>query len=375
MLYTTAIGILALIFAYYNKNHKEFKGLELAFILISIFLCLRYDFGPDYKGYLVDFIELNSYGISIFEIKKLALLRIQGEVGWVILNKLCEPIGFFGMVILITIFENYIIYRFIKNYISHDWYWYAIFTYCFTASIFLIAACSMLRQWLAVCIFLWASEYLIKRKPVQYFLLTACAISIHTTAWVLVPVYFLTYLKPTESFSQKNILFFIIFFIIWSYIIPHFFQSNLSTIVELEEFSYYKNYIDDRTKSTSSSLFGLASFFIQNYLLTLIVLLQLPNMDKKYQLISILYCLNVLIIPMKEVLPLIGRLQYYFILFGLVAVPHAISKMKEKGIKWWYYAILLYTIFVSREFFSLSSLRNWGSFKTYQTIFSIDQWV
>lgn len=57
MIVTTLLGIITVILAYLAKYKNVQLGLKTSFILILIFLALRYNFGNDYKKYPQGFIK------------------------------------------------------------------------------------------------------------------------------------------------------------------------------------------------------------------------------------------------------------------------------------------------------------------------------
>ena len=153
MIYTVAIvGLISMFFA--AMPRKQFKyGLEVAWLILFVFLAIRYDFGNDYMAYYDDFEMLNSY--AKFGIDSDA----HNEPGWQILCHLFNPLGFFAMVAFLTAIECYILYRFIKEYVPERYYWFAIFLYVFTPSIMLVGA-SMMRNMLAITLVIVSIKYI-----------------------------------------------------------------------------------------------------------------------------------------------------------------------------------------------------------------------
>jgi hypothetical protein len=50
MLIATILGLITTLLAYIARSEKNRMCLKLAFILIFVFLALRYNFGNDYNG-------------------------------------------------------------------------------------------------------------------------------------------------------------------------------------------------------------------------------------------------------------------------------------------------------------------------------------
>ena len=121
-------------------SKKESGGLKAAFVLITIFLGIRYMYGSDYPAYLDLFKQYNTDGIPIWDIKGMLESDIYGELGWQILNKLFKPFGYFGLIMALSVFENIVIYKMVKEYVPSRWYWLAIVVYMLNTRLFLIGA-------------------------------------------------------------------------------------------------------------------------------------------------------------------------------------------------------------------------------------------
>ncbi|HHX67992.1 MAG TPA: hypothetical protein GX708_08095, partial [Gallicola sp.] len=112
---TIIISLIAILFAWIARFQKtKYGGLEAAFILLTIFMSIRYNFGNDYPGYLNRFLSIGAFS-------NIDLTLESTEIGWAVLNLLFQPIGFFGMVIVLTVFEYAVIYRLIKKYVPKEW--------------------------------------------------------------------------------------------------------------------------------------------------------------------------------------------------------------------------------------------------------------
>ena len=104
------VAIVSTLLAYSASKGNKY-GLHQAFILITLFFCFRYDFGSDYLAYLQMFNNINRYNIGLLDFNSLSIFSEKGELGWVLLNKLFNPFGFFGLIAFLSILENYIIFN------------------------------------------------------------------------------------------------------------------------------------------------------------------------------------------------------------------------------------------------------------------------
>jgi hypothetical protein len=181
MITVAIFNSIVVFFASLAKSQKSDYWLKLSFILIFLFLALRYDYGNDYMGYLDDFLSREYLDMSS-----------QFEIGWQILCLLFKPVGFFYMVGFLAAINCMVYYRFIKKYVSSSYYWLAVLIFVFDPHCMLILSSAM-RQSVAVMIFVYSIDYLYKKDLVRYVLCIGMASMFHTSALVLLPLYLLSY--------------------------------------------------------------------------------------------------------------------------------------------------------------------------------------
>ena len=107
MISILVVNTLAVLFAYLAKYKNMQFMFGFSLIVLCVFYGIRYDFGNDYWSYYNLFLA-SSYGIDVEVI----------EPGWGFINYLCQPIGFFGMIFLLTVFEYYSVFKHIKLYVD-----------------------------------------------------------------------------------------------------------------------------------------------------------------------------------------------------------------------------------------------------------------
>lgn len=361
MLATIIISLLAILFAWLARFQKsKYGGLEVAFILLTVFMSIRYNFGNDYPGYLEDFLRVGNYSNLDFSFE-------HSELGWLILLKVFQPIGFFGMIIVLTVFEYVVIYRLIKKHVPKDWYWLSVFIFTLNTGYMLVFG-SMMRQFLAMCIFLVAVEFIIKKRLLISILLVILASLFHTSALVMLPFCFFGYLDI--SLSNRTAL-------IWfsSYILLYFFAAELLgeyffKFLELEQFQRYETYIGGNKTALSS---GLGAVFL--FILYAVLLFHQRCQTKSMKIIFILFSFNVIFSMFADIAPLVGRLGYYLSVLSIVCYPLMFKAIKNKI---WRYALLAGYIIITlkgfNDFFDPSGIW-YDSFYTYQTIFSANFWM
>ena len=119
MLETYIISIIAIFLAYWSKYDKFRWGLPLAFVVITTFLSLGYEWGNDVPTYERVFERYTNSSYSLFDFQTYEYLNDKSEFGWVLINQLCGGIGFYGMRAILFSFENLIIYLIIKRVVHN----------------------------------------------------------------------------------------------------------------------------------------------------------------------------------------------------------------------------------------------------------------
>lgn len=96
MITVTIVNIIAVLLTYLQRNNQIRYGFGIAIFLLICFYGIRYD----YVAYLNHFQNIN--GQSNFE---LPTDSKDLEWGWVLLNRIFEPVGFFVLVFCLTVMQ------------------------------------------------------------------------------------------------------------------------------------------------------------------------------------------------------------------------------------------------------------------------------
>lgn len=352
------ISTVCILITLLQKNYKY--ALETSFILLTFFFAIRFDFGSDYPQYLIHFDLANQGTI------KDALDTERFEDGWVLLCRLCYPIGFFGMVIVLAFFENYVVYRMIKRYVPPKWYWLSLFCYLFPTSLCLTGL-SMMRQFLAMCVCLIAFDVAVRKKIFFALLLVLIAAQFHTSAYICLPICFIGLLKDCRLSEAISIGLLLALFIISIFAVT-FFGGYLTSFVRGSVFDVYES----RFEQGQESVWGVSTFF--NYYLFALILLMQRKQDKLNRFFVLIFLLFFVIDAFKPMAPLIDRVGLYFYILFIICMPNAIIKMKDKSLQTT--TIMLLLLFGVYGYFSFITSPGWGNtFLEYKTIFSVANWM
>jgi hypothetical protein len=346
------LGILAVLFAYLNSYKEGKHGLKISFILIFFFLAFRYDFGNDYMGYYQDFLDVNRYqSINYFDI------AFHYEPGWLLLCRIFGKIGFFGLVIFLAFINCAVYYRFITRYVPIKYYWLAVFIYVFDPGFMLIQASAM-RQTVAICLFIFAIPYIYKKDIVRYSLCIVAGYFFHSSAIILLPIYFLGFF--TRNITQKTAMIIVVLFLSLFLFGPYL-QPYINLFVS-NNFDRYEAY-------HSSAVIGTGIGLLYSSILFLLVLYFERFQRHTTALIFKLAVIGFMFIPLSFLLQIIGRIGMYFESATLVAYPVILRNINKQYLKIIFLSsFLLMSGYVFFQFFHSELWKD--AFGTYHTIFS-----
>lgn len=319
-------SLFALLLTYCEQKGYLKWGMLSSFILLFAIAALRYNYGNDYAGYHEMYNEIIRYHFSFRRIIEERSVR---EFGWVLLNYLFEPIGgFYALVAFVALVQNFVYYRFIRLYLPKDEWTCAVFIYVFSTN-FYILNMSMMRQGLAIALFVWSFNSIRKNDIILSLLLIGLAWSVHRSAIVLFPFVLLPFfLKKREMGSLIAIVVGLLCVLLFTNkgIVSFLFSQSMA----LEDI---ENYADYYGNNPSAVQYGLG--FLLNlvpFLLLLFYLIRAKSSTLDQRMLVVLATISTLIIPFGEIVPLVGRVGMYFGAFGIVAVPLVIKWLPNRHI-------------------------------------------
>ena len=364
----TTISFIAIILAYLSQNKKKSKCLEYGFVLLTIIAAIQYGYGTDYMRYY-DLWEVRYNSLDLNDLIHHFFGQTDWtEPGWMLLNTIFGfNYGFFVLVAVISIVENYIYYRLIKDYVPIRWRWFAVFLYVGLDSLYLLNF-SMLRQGLTVALFV-AAVMLMNIKGNKKGLIIAAALvffsfTIHRSAVICVPflvVYFLP-LKKTQNLAVALLIFTIFIFVFRDVVL-----SSVKFMFSFEELSWYSGY---GRKTLSGVGMGYVLKMIPNIVILYALLTGTFTNSRERNVIALLAFCDMLITPLQLYgADLAGRLGVYFIAFKVAAIPMVFASIKSSGIRSILVAITIFiTIVLYIQFFQIYVE---GYSEGYKTIFTV----
>lgn len=297
------------------------------FILVS---GIRWDVGVDYMSYLEDYLAMQNG--SFVE-------RVRGiEPGYLFISQLCAKLGFHYSVYfaVLAFFEIYFVLLAFRN----DRKIVPILLVLVVMGGYYFSWMNGIRQNIVACSFVFACKYIVDRNWKAYFIWVAIAYTMHTSALLLIPFYFLIFDKTIWNKTWVNIGLFIACVVIG---MTPTFVDNLTRLEGLLSFigyDYYSDMMSDITDSSNFRSYNIGPRMIVNICtyITCILLygkvrlwVNSEKFDFMFKLFFIGICGYYLFVNTSG---LFLRPMYYFQIFALPLTAYTLCyfKMKRKNI-------------------------------------------
>lgn len=359
MILVTIINAIAILLTYLSRYRKCRYGFEFAIILLICFYGIRYNYGNDYPGYLIMFNEINSFSTIEYSTESSSIER-----GWIVLNRLFAPLGFFSLVAFLTIFQFFTIYKFIKRYVSVEQYYISLFFYLFSSGL-MLTMLSMMRQCVAMNIILWSVPFILTRKYWYSMPLIYLAAQFHQSAYLMLFLpftMFLFKLKRNIYIVISVFLFFLLF------VADNFIAEQINNIVGTH-FDKYNTYIEEGNKLQLGSGFG----FLFNVIFFMTLVLYDSHKECVNSWLIKMFSISYMFIPLSFVIPLIGRIGTYLSIMGIVGILPIIDLFRQKRMMQIVISLFVFiTLYGYVTFFYSDIWRD--AFMEYHTIFKSMFW-
>lgn len=351
MLTALAINAIAVIFAFLGGRGR--KGLmTVSQLMLSVVYGIRYDYGNDYWNYYDGYLKCMN-GLDAFV----------HEPGWAFINIICQPIGYFGMIFVLTCIEYYIVYSHIRKFVVPKYWWMAVFIFTFSFN-FQLLGCTMMRQFLAMTILLYTVDFVEQRNILKVLCVIGTAVSIHLTAVIFVPFIILYFWQPALK-KFKWILAFVAGFCILLLVSTRYIEYfQLAAVI----------FGDDKFNSYLMQDGNTYSFTIMFDILWMVLLMVYYPRELAPKFIVCISLISYIILPFTFVAVMLVRLMLFFSFFFILSIPRMFKSMKEPILR--YGLCLIYSFFlIRRSLASLTSETYKDFYETFQTIFSAPSWL
>jgi hypothetical protein len=358
------IGLIALLLTYLESKKKLHNGMLMGFFLITVVVSLRFGYGNDYFGYLNHFQNNNTVNFKIEDLFN-GVIR---DPLWFLLNRLFGVLGFQWFVAALSIINSLAYYKLIKVSVPTKYWTFAFFVYFFSYSFFTMQL-SMMRQALAMALIVFAVPLIIEKKIFAPSALLIATIGIHSSSIVCIPFMLLMYFDFSRN-KKLVVISLVSLFLIFFFnkeIIKNIISSTITSSDIL--YKYQDKYVlgSKYEASGAFSLFGYLLFFIP--VLINIIYVVSKNADEKVIKYTLLFIFGSFISLTNQIIPMLGRVAWFFTIFSIVSIPIAYNNIRNKYIRVSF--ILLFILVTIREYYVFFHLENWkDAFLEYRTIFN-----
>lgn len=355
------ILVSILLAAFFLKDQNRYVQ-AIPFIALFLFAGLRYQYGNDYGNYAGMYALVQAWGPTA-----LGYDYLYGLLSWV-----CP--SFYILIAVTSAVFVYVVYRLVSTSLPVAFIWMGLFVFVINPYLFLMNL-SAIRQCLAMVLFIVAVPYAINRKPVHFFALVVLATLFHKSAIILLPVYFIA--TPKEVYRRGVALYVAV---VAGALVFVDFSSLAMTLNELL-FSdgSYSAYIEGGMTNSFRATVLTGLFFVY-------VAFNLPRLSGSAlvyaKLCLIGFTFGVLAYEMSS----LTRLQMYFDIFGVVALPLIFLKVWSEGpvfvregvplrdlwrlVNRYVLPTLLVIVYLLR-YYSFFTNPMWESFASYSTVLTL----
>ncbi len=347
MIFYTSIlcisGIFMIISGITNIGAIKNVFAILVIILLALLSGTRYHLGGyDYSNYEYMFQlapTLNNLNLISY-VQENGL--IGSDVGWTLINSITKSMGFnfYGLTVFVAIFFWFTLYFVLKKYMTNINIFFVIAMYKYLLDVSFI----YMRQSVAVAIFILSLRYILKKKVIPYMLLVVFAATVHFSAVILIPIYWINRIKITQKrLFWYTVLFSSSFILVLLHvdIISMFgFLSNIVSGSGAQKISEASNGTLYGEVGILSSILHLIEFLIVAFFL-------IKNFDKmelydeKKELMIKLFMLLLPIYSIFATSSIMVRYGFYFLFTYSVIIDYLVVKVNIINKIFWYVLLII----------------------------------
>lgn len=296
------------------QNKKE-TFLFLTFIQLLAISAMRFEVGVDFINYKGTFNLVNSTSnlMELLEVGRKSTV----EYGYLFLNKI---VGLFTdeaqWIFIVTSFIIlYLIFKTISRHSSIVW----LSVYIFTVGAY-ISSLNIVRQYIAVGIVFFSYRYIIEKKFIRFLGLILIASLFHTSALLILPLYFILNI----NLNAKRM----VYVLLIGFIMSLSFNFIFSTIQRY----FYNDYTQASFGMTGGNIKTVMIALIY-FILTMICKKSLINRSKYNNILINWSFLNLALSIFSLNTWIITRLMAYSSIFLVLLIPEIVVSIKNKYIK------------------------------------------
>lgn len=242
----------------------------LSILVFAIVAGLRYNVGVDHLMYLQFYEDMEKQGW---------ITRETLEPGFSFIMKVFTELNlhfffFFAFLAAIQLFFIYFALRKQKQLLPYIGLFIMLNSYY-------LSLMNGIRQYIAICIFIFAIEFIQRRKLIPYVITILLASLIHKSAYILLPLYFVFYKPIHISRISPLMIIYILCIIIGS---SPTWVTNLTNLNNLYSFLGYENYVDSfETQFEEFNSYNLGPRSLSVIFFHLMIIYYYPKIAQKFR--------------------------------------------------------------------------------------------
>lgn len=350
---------LPVLTAFLLRIKNDERLYVIPFIMLFLFASVRYGFGNDYFAYQNMYNSIrNGFNEG-------------SEYLYTLLNFITP--SYYLLIAITSLIFIVTVYLLVKKNVAPQYVWVSVLVFVISTFSFLINL-SAIRQCLAMNVFIFSISFAKKKKFSAYIILILIATMFHHSAIVLLPFYFIANDSPINK-STVLIIIAVILITLSGNVIPYFADFLAGDVFNNANYIYYVS--GGVTNSLRATL--LSSMYL------IYTIFNLPRLKGDTLVYAKLYLVGTVFSVVAMKLSMLTRLQMYFDIFSVVALPMILKQVNERHVVvyrnnvflslWnilnkYAFPILLLVIYCLR-YYSFFTNPLWKSFTEYKTIFSV----
>ncbi len=315
----------------FQYNPADFRvPLKFLFpiIIISFMVGFRYNVGVDWPGYKLYYLIIKNNVSILYD-------NQQWEFSYFWINKIIALLGlnYTAMFTVVAFISWYFIFK------SLDEKFVPLLLFFIFADEFFFWSMNGVRQFVSIAIFLYSINFIILKDFKRYILLILLASTFHTSALLLIPIYFIPYEKIWSPY-----VWFVLF-------MCSLFIGNISALSDslypffsniVETFSMFKGYLSyfERGKFNASEVnLGLGYAF--RIIVAFFIFYFSEKIVKEYpdsKIYFILFFIGAIAFNLVYNYQLLGRINNYFLIMRPVVLSF-IALYAFKNFKFRYFSV------------------------------------
>ncbi|MBI6071849.1 EpsG family protein [Clostridium perfringens] len=315
----------------YKSRYLEYIVIFMSILVVVLVAGLRLNIGDTY-AYIQQYNSLGTFNGVLegkdkgFTIFILILYRISTSPQFMIF-----------VTSLVTQLGNLITLAKYRSYFELE-------TYMYITSGYFLTSMNGIRQSLVAAVMFFFTKYIINGKFLSYLIIVLIMSTIHASALVMIPVYFIV---RNEAWSKKTTIIIVIASIGFL-----FFYQLVPALMDIISNSTYKEYEKDLLTSGGGSSFMRVLVNSVPVVLSYIYRDKIKKIWPESNIFINMSLLNLIIILFATYNWIFARFSIYFELYNFILLPFIIKncfqKRKERNLVY-YLFIICYFIFFYRE--------------------------